>query len=480
MQQYQPKLKKDRSRSPSLWRERREDQAMNSRIVYLLAIVVLMAGPLSGLAQQQGAGASGEVLSLEDAISLALRDNRQVKNAQLAVGKAEDQVAAMRTFRLPKFEFNALATQNLTGMDFTFTKGVLGDYSGVGPIPDRDIKLRTPLRPTAILNGQVTMPLSQQHRLGLNVKQVALSGDVAREQLRSQEQSVVNNVKRTYYAILQTQSALGSVQQALRFYRELDRVTGDYVVQQVALKADELDVKTKLAKTETEALTAVNQLSTLKEQLNQLMGRDISADFRVSPAPELSWVELDVAAARTQALESRPEIREARLRIKQAELDKRVKRSEYIPEVSLALTYVSPLNYNDFVPKNFAGVGFQMNWEVFDWGRKKHQLAEKEKTIEQANNSLREAENGVRIEVGAKLRELQQARQALRVAVLKQETSRENMRVSLNKYQVKAALLSDALQSQAALADADYQYQQALLAFWTARADYEKAIGGDK
>ncbi len=42
-----------------------------------------------------------------------------------------------------------------------------------------------------------------------------------------------------------------------------------------------------------------------------------------------------------------------------------------------------------------------MNWEVFDWGRKKHQLAEKQKTIDQANNSLRDAESGVMIEVGA-------------------------------------------------------------------------------
>lgn len=451
---------------------------MKNRIVYLLAIIILMASAVNGLAQQKEA--SGEVLTLEEAISLALRDNRQVRNAQLAVGKVEDQVAATRTFRLPKFEFNALATQNLTGLDFTFTKGVLGNYPNVGPIPDRDIKLRTPLRPTAILNAQVTMPLSQQYRLGLNVKQVALSGDIAREQLRAQEQAVVNNVKRTYYAILQTQSALQSVREALKFHRELDRVTGDYVAQQVALKADGLDVKTRLAKTETETLTVGNQLATLKEQLNQLMGRDIAADFRVNPVPELAWAELDVAAARTEALEARPEIREARLRVKQAELDKRAKKSEYIPDVSLALVYVSPRNFDDFVPKNFAGVGFQMNWEVFDWGRKKRQLAEKEKTIEQANNSLREAENNVQIEVGAKFRELEQARQALRVAQLKQETARENMRVSLNKYRMKAALLSDALETQAALADADYQYQQALLAFWTARADYEKAIGGDK
>lgn len=33
---------------------------------------------------------------------------------------------------------------------------------------------------------------------------------------------------------------------------------------------------------------------------------------------------------------------------------------------------------------------------------------------------------------------------------------------------------------EATLADADYEYQKALLAFWTAKAEYEKSIGADK
>ena len=221
---------------------------MNNRILYLLAIIILAASPLGVRAQQQGAGTAGEVLTLDQAVSLALSGNRQVKNAQLSVGKAEDELAAARTFRLPKFQFNALAGEQLIAPEFTFTRGVLGNYANVGPIPDRDVKMTTPRRPTAILFGQVTQPLSQLHRIGLNIKEVALSTDVAREQQRGQEQTVVNNVKRTYYAILQTESALESVRQALTFYRELDRVTSDYVAQQVALKADGLEVKTRLAK----------------------------------------------------------------------------------------------------------------------------------------------------------------------------------------------------------------------------------------
>ena len=452
---------------------------MGNRILYLLALIILTASPLNVPAQQSEA-APAEVLTLDQAISLALRDNRQVKNAQLGVGKANDDVAAARTYRLPKFEFNALAGQQLISPDFTFTKGVLGNYANVGPIPDRDIKMSTPSRPTAILFGQVTQPLSQLHRIRLNIKQATLLTDVAREQLRGQEQSVVNNVKRTYYAIVQTESALQSVRQALASYRELERVTGDYVVQQVALKADDLEVKTRLAKTETEELTVGNQLTTLKEQLNQLVGRDIRTEFRVSAIPEPSLFETDLAAARTRALDQRPEIREARLRVQQAELDKRVKKSEYIPDISLAATYVSPRNFDEYVPKNFAAVGVAVNWEVFDWGRKKRQLAEKQKTIDQTQNSLRDAENSVMIEVGAKMRDLQQAAQTLRVAKLRQETARENMRVSINKYKVVATLLSDVLQTQATLADADYEYQKALLAFWTAKAEYEKSIGADK
>ena len=452
---------------------------MGNRILYLLALIILTASPLTVPAQQSGP-APAEVLTLDEAISLALRDNREVKNAQLGVGKASDDVAAARTYRLPKFEFNALAGQQLISPDFTFTKGVLGNYANVGPIPDRDIKMSTPSRPTAILFGQVTQPLSQLHRIRLNIKLAALSTDVAREQLRGQEQSVVNNVKRTYYAIVQTESALQSVRQALTSYRELDRVTGDYVVQQVALKADDLEVKTSLAKTETEELTVGNQLTTLKEQLNQLVGRDIRTEFRVSAIPEPSLFETDLAAARTRALDQRPEIREARLRVQQAELDKRVKKSEYIPDVSLAVTYASPRNFDKYVPKNFAAVGVAVSWEVFDWGRKKQQLAEKQKTIEQANNSLHDAESSVMIEVGAKMRDLQQAGQTLRVAKLRQETEREHMRVSINKYKLVATLLSDVLQTQATLADADYEYQKALLAFWTAKAEYEKSIGTDK
>jgi len=58
---------------------------------------------------------------------------------------------------------------------------------------------------------------------------------------------------------------LENVRDEVKSYRELERVTGEYVLQQVVLKSDYLQVQTRLAKAEYEALDLTNRLSTQKE-----------------------------------------------------------------------------------------------------------------------------------------------------------------------------------------------------------------------
>ena len=447
-----------------------------------LALALLIG--LYGSALAQGADqwlhtSSGvESLTLEQAIELALNGNRQIKNAEIEIFKFEDRLAAARTRRLPEFNVSALGSQLLSSIDFTFERGVFGNYPGLGPIPSTDTTISTPRRPTFLFAGQINQQLSQLYRIGLNLKQIGVGREIAEQQARAQRQAVINNVKRAYYAILQTESGLRASEETVRLYQELDRVTGDYVVQQVALKSEGLEVKTRLAKSEYDATTLRDQLASQKEQLNQLLGRDVHAEFNVSPTPALSHFEVDLAAARERAMVERPEIVEARLKIKQADYDRRIKKSEYIPDVSLSVTYVSPQNVN-FAPRQIASAGISLSWEPFDWGRKKRELAEKKRIVEQANTGLLEAESQVLVEVNSKFRKLQQTRQLLAIGRLAEETAREQLRVMSNRYTAQAALLKDVLSAQTSLADANYQYQQAMLAFWAARADFEKAIGGE-
>jgi outer membrane protein len=310
-----------------------------------------------------------------------------------------------------------------------------------------------------------------------------LGREINKEELRLKQQAVVNDVKRAYYAALQTQSAFASAEASIKLYKELDRITGDYVVQQVALKTDQLDVQAKLANAEYELMILRDQLAAQKEQINNLLGRDVRTEFTVGDGLETAQFvmrETDLAAARTRALAQRPEINEARLRVGQAKYDRAAKKSEFIPDVSLSVNYLSPFGYSSVLPKNVASVGVQVEWEIFDWGRKKHELAEKERTIRQADNSLRDVENQVLMDVGNQYRKLHEACQMLRVARMTQTAEQANVQVVAYKYRVRAVLLKDVLQAQASLTNANYEYQKALLSFWTAKADFEKAMGEDK
>src|SRR5262249_13247391 len=149
---------------------------------------------------------------------------------------------------LPQINFSVLAVQLLKTLDYNFRQGDLGINPIVGPIPHQDTTITSPRRPAFYINGGAFQPLSQQYRLALVDQQIKTGREIAQQQLRGKQHEVVNNVKKAYYAVLQTQSALQSVEQTLKLYQELDRVTGEYLVRQVALKADSLEVKTRVQK----------------------------------------------------------------------------------------------------------------------------------------------------------------------------------------------------------------------------------------
>jgi outer membrane protein TolC len=446
---------------------------MTSRIATYSVLASLIPAVV---AAQAPSPSTGERLSLDAAIRLAVANNHQLQTARLQVEKADADVAVARTRRLPVFETEANASHLLTPVEFAFPKGAFGDYPGIGSIPSADTNVSVPRQPTYYLSSQVSQPISQLFRIGLGIRSAAATRDIEIERVRAQQLSTINGVKRLYFAILQTESALAANEEAIALYRELDRTVQTHVIQKVALRSDALDVQFRLAQEELSRTTWQNALASQKEQLNQLLGRDVRTSFDVEDVTAISTLEIDLNAGQTHALENRPDVREARLKVEQAELDRRLTKADRIPDVSLAVSYTSNFNI-DVLPANLATVGVQVKWEPFDWGRKGHELAAKTRSVQQARLGVREVEDRTVLEINSRYRTLTEKRALLTVARMAQGTAREKLRVKANEYQLQAALLSDVLQLRADLADADDGYQQALLGFWTAKADYELATG---
>src|SRR5262245_3743062 len=147
-------------------------------------------------------------LTLDDAVALALAHNRTVASAALEVAKADASVATARSRRLPTFRIDAEASQLLRPVDIQFPEGAFGTFEGIGPIPSATTTITTPMRPTFYFNAQAAQPLTGLKEIGLNIRLSEATRAFEQQALRSQQLAVIADVKRLYYGILRTESAL--------------------------------------------------------------------------------------------------------------------------------------------------------------------------------------------------------------------------------------------------------------------------------
>jgi outer membrane protein len=431
------------------------------------------------LALAAGVPASAEVLTLEEAVTLALRNNRGVASAAMQVERAEQKVGAARARRLPSLEVQAQAGTTLNPIRVSFPQGAFGSFPATGPIPSEDTVVEAPRSVTGLINASIAQPLTQLHKIGLSTKLSRLSRDVEQQKLREQRAALVADVRTLYYQLLQTGSVLRAKQEQVEVYRELDRVVGEQVILEIALQSDGLQVKSRLAGEEYELAALRGDLATAKEKMNLLLGRDLAQDFDLVAVPETTLEEADLRSALATAMENRPDLAQARLAVEQADTDRRIKKAEMIPDVSLAVSYYSFVNV-DLLPRNIAQVGLQVKWEPFDWGRRGKEQAEKTLQVEQARTSAREAADRARLDVSQRFRKLQEARLLIVAERLGRDAAQEKLRVLMARHRQESSLLKDVLEAQASMSGAHAQYDRALLTFWTAKADFQKAIGQEQ
>ena len=450
------------------------------RFKYLAVIFIAwaLALPMALSAQEQISNDDTQepILTLDEAVTLALQHNPLVKNSVLEAQKYDFQVSTARSRRKPQFQFTMLGGELLHPFDFTFPAGSFGTYPGIGPIPSTNAKIKTPAVFTTYLTGSIDQPLTQQYKIGLGIRATELGRDIAREDVRAERQKIAAEVRNAYFNLFAVQASVDAAREAVKTFEEAQRVTVQYVSEKTVLRADALNVDAHLAKSRYELSVAENGLATQSEALNQLLGRDVSTLFRVEFIPEQDTSDLTLDSARHAALVNRPECRQAQLKEKQAQYDRRLAKAEYIPDLSLSLRYQGIYNVQ-VLPQNVATAGFLLTWEPFDWGRRHNKVVEATKTIEQARNGIEETESKVAVEVGANYRKWYDASLLLKASRTAHEAAAEQLRVTGNKYKEQAALLRDLLQAQAQSSETNFQYQQALSSYWSAFAELRKAMG---
>ena len=431
----------------------------------VIAGTALMTGMML---QGQEPASEVPVLSLSQAIQIAVDNNRPVNMAKLEIVKSKWEVAQTKTKRFPAITTYLFASGDITNPKFTFPANLFNN-----PLP-QTLKLSNGI--TGLASAQVAQPLSQLYQIHLAVREQELSTDLAAEQYRGQRQSIVASVKQAYYATLQTESSLEATQALVKQYEETDRVATQYLTEESVLKSDSLEAKAKLAQTRYQVVQLRDTLQTQKEQLNELLGRDLDTAFRTEQVPPISPAEMDLKAARQTALRQRPEVKEAEIDTQRAEYDRKLSRAKYIPDVGAALHYLEPIN-TAFLPQNIVSAGLEMKWDPFDWGGRRDEVKQKDVSLQQSHYQLQETQAQVMVDVDNNFRKLEESRSLLEVTQAGRDAANEKMREINDQFKHSAVLMRDVLQQQASVANAEHDYEQSLLGFWNAKAAFEKALG---
>jgi len=150
----------------------------------LLPVLMMLFIPALGLATDDLQNLN-KTLTLEQAVALALENNRSIRNAELEVSKQEDSLAIARTHRLPNFDTTVFGSMLLSKVDFTFKKGDFGTFPSGEPNPSSDVSITTPRKFNTFALISANQPLSQLYRVNLNIQSAKVNSQVAGEDLRA-------------------------------------------------------------------------------------------------------------------------------------------------------------------------------------------------------------------------------------------------------------------------------------------------------
>jgi len=439
--------------------------------VFLTVAVLCGAVSFPIAAQEQP-----DVLTVEQAVKNALANNRTLKITSLQLDEEKEGYLALKTRRYPSFSTYVFGSQVLAPFSFTVQAGQFGKYPIIGPIPANNTPITTGQVFTAYVVGNMSQPLLTLYKINTALAGKGLSVDMAAQQLVGKRQSVVADVRQTFYTALECEDAIEATEASIKQYEELERISTQYVAEQVVLKSELLEVQAKLAQARLSLLKLQDKLATAQDQLNNLMGRDIHTPFRTAPAAALSPAEDNLPLAETTALAQNSDIKESEITIKQAENMVKQARLKYLPDVDVSIHYLSPFGVN-FVPTNVAGLGIEFSWEPWDWNRRKHEVDEKTIKVEESKVSLDETKAQVLLNVDREYRSVHEAQAAVAAAQVYRTSTREKLREVTEQYGQKTKLLRDVLEQQANVQKANSDYSEAVASFWSAKAKLEKAMG---
>jgi outer membrane protein TolC len=438
-----------------------------SRILAVTALAMLAAPPQYA--------ADVVHLTLTDAVHIALRQNRALKIARLKVTENQYKKAGEHTTYFPTIE-NESNALHITALQFVeIPVGGFGTVAGT-PIPAQGLIIEQGKLSFYSSGTQVSQPLTQLIRIRQANRIAAAEVAISRDDLKKEENQVALDVHSLYFGILIAHLQKQAADQKTAYAREHLRESEEDIVKGSALKIAEIQDRAGLLESQQAALTAELQVDDLTTELNDLMALPLDTQIELDPAVPASFAEGAREEYVKAAWAAHPEILAAEEAIRKARAGVIAAKSAYLPDITAYARY----SYQDGLPflvRNFGTFGFHLTWDVFDFGKRRDTVLEREAELAQAEENLRRLKDEVAVTIDRSYNKLERTKSLVRVATQVVKLRQEGERLAQNQLTLGVILASDRRQATAASYQAQADFLQASLGYLLAWAELEQAVG---
>lgn len=409
-------------------------------------------------------------LNLPKTVQMALDYNRDIKNSQYALKKAEYAINQAQAGKKPTVDYNFGAQRSRATDAATYSRAasLMGGANSVSNAFSNGISVNIPLYTGGLVEGKIDV--------------AKLGKTNAQEEILRVEQATKYSAIEGYYGLLAYQELQGVYHEAVdNLQGHLDNVQAQYNVGTKA-KVDVLSSDVSLANAKTTAITADNNVAVAESNLNNILGLPLETKLNLADHQlPFDTYNISLQEATDYAMKYRPEVLQAAIAVQEAERNIDIADAGNKPTVAIT-------GGNDWADNTFPGIDAnKRSWKVaagvtynfYDGGATKAKVNQAKQDLLVARETEQKTREAVQLEVKQAYLNIRSAAQKVEETQTVVDQARENYRIQNIRYQAGVGINLDVLDAQLSLNEAQVNHIQALYDYNVGIAKLEQVMGVD-
>ena len=415
---------------------------------------------------------SAEVLTLDSCLRAAKQKNCTIQSALLDVQIAQQVKKQVFTKYFPQVNLSAFGFYAIDPLVRIYIPGLMPSAEGEEAVADlfellaKEDPSITPnidlLKWGAAAGASAVQPIFMGGRIVNGNKLAKVGIEAAEKKVEISERDVLQEVEDTYWLVAGLYEKRATVEEVNALLDTIQQVAQVAFDNGLVTQNDLLKVQLKKNEIDTKSVQLENGITLASKLLCQLTGIPYTGELELEEFPEDNAVEA-VVLVDTFIVSGRPEADLLEMNIKAEQLRKKMTIGEALPQIGIG---VQGGYSNLFERHRWNGFAFAfVRIPITEWWETSHKIKEHNLKIEKAKIMQEDLMGKMTLQ---NEQAYDQLNEALRL-VMQHESAltmaQENYRISLMNYQAGMSTMSELLESQALLLQAENAYTDARISF---------------